>query len=174
MSATAIIFSGGKGDAATPVRDLKIGGLNSARRLTHAAHAAGCAQAFIAADVLQSMAPAALERTFLAVNSPPVRLPPGSLVRISGWVRLPEDVKATADGVMLYDSVAGEGLAVRLTDRTGWKAFHLYRRVPPSGAVSVTMAMTGIGTAYFDDIRIEPLKSTDANTRGSDPFAAGR
>ncbi len=62
MSVTAIIFSGGKGDAITPVRDLKIGGLNSARRLTHAARAAGCTRAFIAADALQAMAPAALGR----------------------------------------------------------------------------------------------------------------
>lgn len=62
MSYTAIIFSGGKGNATTPVRDLNIGGLNSARRLTHALRSAGCTRAFIAADTLQSMAPAALGR----------------------------------------------------------------------------------------------------------------
>ena len=62
MSYTAIIFSGGKGNDTTPVRDLKIGGLNSARRMTHALRAAGCTRAFIAANALQSMAPAALGR----------------------------------------------------------------------------------------------------------------
>lgn len=62
MSYTAIIFSGGKGNATTPVRDLKIGGLNSARRITHALRGAGCVRAFIAADALQSMAPATLGR----------------------------------------------------------------------------------------------------------------
>jgi hypothetical protein len=119
--------------------------------------------------------PAALERTFLAVNTPAVRLTPGTLVRITGWVRIKDVVQASADGVLLYDSVAGEGLAVRLTD-TGndWKEFHLYRRVPPSGVVWVTMALTGIGTAYFDDIRIEPLKNLDSDRHGSVPFAERR
>jgi hypothetical protein len=36
----------------------------------------------------------------------------------------------------------------------------LYRRAPSSGEVSVTLALTGIGTAQFDDVRIEPLLST--------------
>jgi hypothetical protein len=118
--------------------------------------------------------PAALERTFLAVNTPAVRLSPGALVRISGWVRIPATapIRATADGVLFYDSIAGEGLAVRLAD-TGdeWREFHLYRRVPPSGTVWVTMALTGIGIAYFDDIRIEPLKNVDSHRHGNVPFA---
>ena len=28
--------------------------------------------------------------------------------------------------------------------------------MPDSGLISVTLALTGIGTVYFDDIRIEP------------------
>jgi hypothetical protein len=103
-------------------------------------------------------APAALERTFLAVHTPAVRLPPGSLVRVTGWVRLPGPVAASTDGALVYDSAGGEPLAVRLTGATGkWKQFTLYRKVPATGTINVTMALTGIGTAYFDDIRIEPL-----------------
>ena len=99
-----------------------------------------------------------LERTFLAVESPPVKLPPGTLVRVSGWIKTPEDIKLTADGVLFYDDVCGEPLAVRLTGTKGkWKQFHLYRRVPQSGQISLTMALTGEGVAYFDDVRIEPL-----------------
>jgi hypothetical protein len=103
--------------------------------------------------------PAALERTFLAVNSPQVKLQPGTLVKISGWVRIPEAIQASADGALLFDSIGGEPLAVRLTEPTAWKKFTLYRRVPSSGDVSVTVALTGIGTVYFDDLRIEPLYS---------------
>jgi hypothetical protein len=36
------------------------------------------------------------------------------------------------------------------------------------------MALTGIGTAYFDDIRIEPLKNLDSDRHGSVPFAERR
>src|SRR5262249_27237537 len=101
--------------------------------------------------------PAALERTFLAINSPAVHLQPGSLVRISAWVRIPKPIAASVDGALFYDSAGGEPLAVRLTEPTPWKKYTLYRRVPASGTISVTLAMTGIGTAYFDDVRIEPL-----------------
>ncbi len=103
-------------------------------------------------------APAALERTYLAVNSPAVRLQPETWVRISGWVRIPAPITATADGVLLFDSACGEGMGLRITDAQNWKKFHLYRKVPASGSIWITAALTGIGTAYFDDLKIEPLE----------------
>jgi hypothetical protein len=119
-----------------------------------------------------------LERTFLAVESPPVRLPPGTLVRVSGWVKIPEPIKLTADGLLFYDSAGGEPLGVRLLE-TGqrWRQFHLYRRVPAGGQISLTVALTGVGAAFVDDLRIEPLvpvqdaNAGQARTSGS---SAGR
>jgi hypothetical protein len=102
-------------------------------------------------------APHALERTLLAITSPTVQLAPGSIVQVSGWISIPDKIKASADGALFYDSAAGEPFAIRLTEPTPWKRFTLYRRVPTNGAISVTLALTGIGTVYFDDIRIEPL-----------------
>jgi len=101
--------------------------------------------------------PQALERTFLGINSPLVRLEPGTPVVVSGWVRIPSPITASVDGALLYDSAGGEPLAIRLRNPTGWKKFTLYRRVPASGQLSVTVALTGLGKVYFDDIRIEPL-----------------
>jgi hypothetical protein len=98
-----------------------------------------------------------LERTFLAVHSPAVKLPPGTKVRISAWLRVPADIKATPDGALLYDTAGGEPLAVRQVLASGWKQYVLYREVPASGSIGVTMALTGLGKAYFDDVRIEPL-----------------
>jgi hypothetical protein len=109
----------------------------------------------------------ALERTFLAIRSPSVRLPPGTLVQVSGWVRIPSGIGASVDGALLYDSAGDEPLAVRLTETKGWKQIVLYRRVPASGQISVTMALTGLGTAYFDDIRIEPLFGASTVQRAS-------
>ena len=119
-----------------------------------------------------------LERTFLAVDSPPVRLPPGTLVRVSAWVKIAADIEGTADGVLFYDDAGGEPLAVRLMS-TGavWKKFHLYRRVPASGQIGVTVALTGRGVAYFDNIQIEPLSlgAREANFGAAMPMrgAAG-
>jgi hypothetical protein len=104
--------------------------------------------------------PDALERTYVALHSPAVRLKPGSLVRISVWVRIGAPITGSTDGAMIYDSVGGEPLAVRLTAPTKggtWQRYALFRRVPSSGTVSVTLAMSGMGTVYFDDVHIEPL-----------------
>lgn len=101
--------------------------------------------------------PQALERTLLALNSPSVRLQPGTLVQVSGWVRIPYAIQASPDGALLYDSVGGEPLAIRLTQPTPWKKFTVYRRIPASGTINVSLALTGLGTVYFDDVRVEPL-----------------
>ena len=90
---------------------------------------------------------------------------PGAIVKISGWVKIPKAIAASADGALLYDGIGGEPLAVRLTDATGWQQFVLYREVPASGTVSVTLALTGIGIVYFDDVRIEPLLWNAAPTQ---------
>lgn len=102
-------------------------------------------------------APAVLERTYLAVVSPAVSLAPGSWVRISVWLRIPEPIQASVDGVLFFDSAGGEPLAVRLTHATPWRKITLFRRVPANGTISVTLALTGIGKVYADDFRIEPL-----------------
>jgi hypothetical protein len=110
-------------------------------------------------------APSALERTLLSVTSPSAALAPGSLVQVSGWVRIPTPITATTDGALIYDNAGGEPLAVRLTEPTLWKKFTFYRRVPATGSINVTLALTGIGTVYFDDIRIEPLGKRNAPQR---------
>jgi hypothetical protein len=105
----------------------------------------------------QVPAPKALERTFVALQSPPVHLPPGTPVRVSAWVRIPEPIAASVDGALFYDSSGGEPLGIRLTEKSPWKRFTLYRLVPSSGSINVTVALTGLGKVYFDDVRIEPL-----------------
>ncbi|HEX3151523.1 MAG TPA: hypothetical protein VHR66_25830 [Gemmataceae bacterium] len=106
--------------------------------------------------------PAALERVFLCVNSPPVRLPPGSWVRISGWMKVADAVRASPDGAMFFDTTGGEAYAARVTENLEWKHFHMYRKVPANGEVRVRMALTGFGTVYFDDIKVEPYLGTAA------------
>jgi hypothetical protein len=70
------------------------------------------------------------------------------------------NVRASADGAMFFDTIGGEAYSVRVTDDQKWKQFHLYRRVPANGEVRVRMALTGFGTVYFDDIRVEPYLGT--------------
>jgi hypothetical protein len=132
----------------------------AARRVTREPHEGKqCLELTIQQKKKDLPAPAALERTFLAIHSPAVRLQPGTPVRITGWARVPDPVKASADGALLYDSAGGEPLAIRLQGPIKeWRQFTWYRRVPSSGSLNVTLALTGLGTAYFDDVRIEPLQ----------------
>jgi len=111
----------------------------------------------VSKDIKQPPPPAALERTYLAVNTPAVRLQPGTWVRISGWVYTPGGVQASADGLLIFDNACGEGMGVRLTESKNWHQIHLYRQVPASGLMWVTAALTGIGKVYLDDFKIEPL-----------------
>lgn len=98
-----------------------------------------------------------LERTYVAVHSPAVRLKPGSLARVSAWVKT-DGVSGSVDGAMLFDSAGGEPLAVRFSREPKWKRYSLYRKVPAEGQLSVTLATSGAGKVYFDDVRIEPLE----------------
>jgi hypothetical protein len=107
-------------------------------------------------NVIKSQLP--LERTFLAVDSPAVKLPPGTLVRVTGWIKVAGAITGTADGALLDDDAGGEPLGARvLTTSNRWKRFQLYRHVPASGQIGVTAALTGAGVAYFDDLRVEPI-----------------
>ena len=99
----------------------------------------------------------ALERAVVAVDSPATSLPAGTLVRISFWIKVPTPVGASADGLIVFDSAGGEPLGIRSRVQPTWRQYHLYRRVPASGRIAMTFALTGFGTAYIDDIRIEPL-----------------
>lgn len=111
--------------------------------------------------------PLALERTFIAVHSPAVKVEPGTMVRITFWAKIPNEITGSADGALIYDSAGGEPLAVRLSKATKeWKRYTLYRRVPQSGSIHVTLGLTGLGQVLFDDIAIEPLRPTTA-ARGS-------
>ncbi|HMO35305.1 MAG TPA: hypothetical protein PKA06_04615, partial [Gemmatales bacterium] len=106
-----------------------------------------------------SYIPEALERTYLVVNTPAITLAPGSTVKLSGWFRIPQTIQASSDGLLIYDSAGTEALGIRLHYVPQWKKFEIYRQVPASGNISMSIALTGLGTVYFDDLRIEGIES---------------
>ncbi len=101
--------------------------------------------------------PLALERTAVAVVSPTVDAQPGSWVRITFWASVPKGIVASADGAVVFDSAGGEPLAIRIRGTPNWQRYALYRQIPADGKINLTFALTGLGTAYFDDVKIEPM-----------------
>jgi hypothetical protein len=135
----------------------------TARRVTDAPHKGKQCLLLQVKPKADRLPPQLLERTFVAIHSPVVHLEPGTLVKITAWMRMPGPITGSVDGAMLYDSIGGEPLAVRTTAPDPlWKPYVFYRRVPAAGAVNVTMALTGVGSVYFDDVEIEPLTPRQA------------
>ena len=60
-------------------------------------------------------------------------------------------------GNRLVELAGGEPLAVRIRATNGWKRHALYRQVPADGKLFLTFALTGLGIAFFDDVKIEPM-----------------
>jgi hypothetical protein len=119
--------------------------------------------------------PDLLESPSVWLTTPPVEVPLGSVVRIHGWVRVPAPITGSVDGVMIFDSLAGPALAVRLdappaADQarpaaSAWQEFTLYRAVRPQassdgrvGSVVVTFVLTGLGEVWVDDVTVECAK----------------
>lgn len=98
--------------------------------------------------------PGVLEDPPLQITSPPVPVRRGQLLRFHGWVRIPEPITASPDGVLIYDSLAGPTLAERFSITDGWREFLFYRVAPADGGVSLTLALTGLGEVAFDDVSI--------------------
>lgn len=96
------------------------------------------------------------------ITSPPVNLEARSLVVIRGWVRVPTLIEGAPDGLLVIDSLTGQALAERVLANDQWQEFVLYRACPQSGPVRVTFALSGMGTAYVDDVSIQVLTARAA------------
>jgi hypothetical protein len=102
--------------------------------------------------------PAAIEPAYLGVTTAPAAFAAGTLVRVSAWVKIDKPIVGSAVGALFFDFGGGAPVGVRLTcGQPGGMHFPLYRRVPANGQIQITAALTGLGTVYFDDLKIEPL-----------------
>jgi hypothetical protein len=102
--------------------------------------------------------PEIVETPPIWIHSAPVPLEAGQLVRLHGWVNVPQPIEGSRDGLMILDSLGGEAMAERIGKTKGWQEFTLYRAASRSGPMTITFALTGLGTALIDDVTIEPLQ----------------
>ncbi|MEM7456056.1 MAG: hypothetical protein AAF456_17035 [Planctomycetota bacterium] len=81
----------------------------------------------------------------------------GQMVRIHGWINVPETITGSYDGLMITESIGGEQLAERISLTHGWQELTLYRTAPADGDLSVKIALTGVGTAYVDELTVRTI-----------------
>ncbi len=103
-------------------------------------------------------APVTLESPPISIISAPVPVQTGQILRIHGWARVPSPIQGSMDGLVIYDSLAGVDLAERIHETNDWREFTLYRAAPHDGSVTMTLALTGIGEAWLDDVTVNLLE----------------
>jgi hypothetical protein len=106
--------------------------------------------------------PVMLETPPIRFVSPSIMLDAGQIVCIHGWVNVPSPITGSVDGLMIFDSLSGEALADRIGHTDGWREFALYRIAPQSGPINVTIALTGLGEAWIDDVAVQVLDAPPA------------
>jgi len=78
-------------------------------------------------------------------------------VRIEGRIYIPHAITGSVDGLLIAESIGGEALAYRTGATDGWQHFTLYRVATRSGPISLTIALTGLGEAWIDDVTIRTV-----------------
>ncbi len=119
-------------------------------------HHAGEASVHLAVEPTDDENPAPMiETTPLWLTSPPLHVEAGQWVRIHGWVNIPEPITGSLDGLLVIESLGREPLAERIGITSGWREFTLYRAAAAAGDLTVTLALTGVGDAWIDDVTVE-------------------
>jgi len=132
-------------------------GVRTEAELSPAAPKGGRFSLRLAARAIDERAAAGLVETPpVWITSPAVEAYAGQWFRISGWVYVPEPITGSLDGLMIIETLGGEPLAERLGEARQWKSFRFYRAAPRSGPLRVTVALTGFGEAWIDNVMIEP------------------
>jgi len=138
--------------------------------LNQAAHRGKYSLRLIAAPASSGPAPGAapLGREFVRVTTPAVTVHAGHVARISGWIKLPNDLATSPDGVMIYDSVMGRQMGLRYRKSCDWQRFELVREAVASQEMTVTMTLTSLGEVLVDDLQItvHPIGSQITQTAG--------
>lgn len=92
------------------------------------------------------------------ITSPAVPVGAGQLLRISGWINVPQKIAGSGDGLVVFDSIGGAATAIHFDKPGAWQPFTFYRLAPLDGSVSLTAALSGLGEAYLDDVKIEAVR----------------
>ena len=110
-----------------------------------------------------------IESSPLWISSPAVAVKGGQLIRIHGWVNVPQTIAANQDGLTITDSLAGPDLMERIPVTQGWQEFTLYRSVAANTDLTVTFSLTGLGEALLDEVTIRAIDLPPVRRQASKP-----
>jgi hypothetical protein len=103
--------------------------------------------------------PKLLETVPLWVITPPIPTRSGEMICVNGWIRIPQPLESTVNGLMIFDSLGGEELALRFVQTLGeWREFAFYRIVPTDANYYVFFALDGFGEVHIDEVRVSAVQ----------------
>ncbi len=102
--------------------------------------------------------PPVVETPSLWVTSPAVHVEGGQLLQIQAWVRVAAPIVGSVDGLLVIDTLSGEALAQRVAADVNWRQITLYRVAPRAGSMAITLALSGLGEAWIDDVTIQVVE----------------
>jgi hypothetical protein len=159
-------------------QQLAIEGIETAVRLSPTAPQNGTYCLELEARPLDTNAPAPLVPSSpVWVRSKPVRIRAGELIEITGSARVPEELLGSVDGLEIIDSLGGPELATRIKAAPSWQRFRMIRVATADVDLTVTIGLTGLGTAQVDDLAIRTLRLSGATPTASEqrpPLAVSR
>jgi len=129
----------------------------------------------VVAPTDDSNKPKQLETIPLWVSTPAMSVRMGEMICVNGWIRISRALESTVDGLMIFDSLGGEELALRFLRREReWREFVFYRIVPEDGNYYVFFALDGFGEVQLDDIRVSSVQfDTQVPTQPTQPSQPG-
>ncbi len=101
--------------------------------------------------------PGLAEAPPLQITSAPVFVRANKLVRIHGWVRIPQPITSTVHGLTIYDSLGGRDLAVCCQQSAEWQEVTLYRAAGEDSEVRVRIVLEGYGEAFVDEMTVQTI-----------------
>jgi len=124
-----------------------------------AAHTGQLGLQLVVAPTDPSDMPRQLETVPLWVATPAMPIRAGEMICVNGWIRIPRRLESTVDGLMIFDSLGGEELALRFLHTRGeWQEFAFYRIAPEDTNYFVFFALNGFGEVHLDDIRVAAVQ----------------
>jgi hypothetical protein len=83
----------------------------------------------------------------------------GSVVEISGWLRVDQAIAGGLDGLAIVDSLGGAELSLTVRETDDWQPFRMFRGVPTSTELRLTFALSGIGSVAIDGVTVRAFES---------------
>ncbi|MBI1248560.1 hypothetical protein GC197_12065 [bacterium] len=94
------------------------------------------------------------EQAPIEIRSAPVKVPPGRLVLVRGWIRIPQKLSEESGGVRIHDSLGGRELAIQMTEPTDWTEFSLIRATGDAETMQLTIELADVGQVFVDDVTV--------------------